>query len=694
MKNLMRLTIIFYLTVCSVLSAAGSNTLSGEWVLITEKSSDISLYKMLKIEILTGSDSISILQQWGSGKRIFKNKISVSKGVGKVVNVPVVNRVFPYNVFMGISMTEGTERIIKTEKISIDTLLILSEHAVITCSQGRKNLSITHKYSLRNDGTILIYKVSISTRSDSFSYNYVLKRMGERDAWFYRLSDNWNVEQGLNVQAFLISVQGLVNRSGPRLYFIYPETWDFRFTPGVMDFLKSKLYYTFHELKTYRHVFNKFSNIPKGYVVWDRNVRSSLIVAFTAAGVKDAVVVDEELIPIVKKAGLSCVEDFRGRFRGWSDAQIFGWARSRYWNECSHNLLVWLGGQSGKVMKPGVADWGVSKKAFFLNLSTKPEDAEEYELAKKFLADLKPMSIIFGWHSYAKDKERDYVTLTSKFGHRVEGLHTLPNLSFFSQVPASPGFVFKNNHNLKQGKVYKPQKKVYIACVQTDCLGLGAWTRPGRGEVPYAWEVPVNWYWLAPAMLQFFYSQATYNDYFIGALSGPGYLYPKAVPEDLLPVLITKADSLMKKLDLNIFEIMDYSEGATVEGNTELNRRVVEEYYKCMPQAIGFINGYAPAHTFTVIKNRPLISFDYYLSPERNEEDAAEDLRELSRINSTRPYFLLMHVRQWSDISRVKSILKRLGNEFEVVPLDVFLKMAGEHPTFREKFLIRKGKDR
>ncbi len=45
-----------------------------------------------------------------------------------------------------------------------------------------------------------------------------------------------------------------------------------------------------------------------------------------------------------------------------------------------------------------------------------------------------------------------------------------------------------------------------------------------------------------------------------------------------------------------------------------------------------------------------------------------------------------MHVRQWSDITRVKAILDKLGDEFELVPLDIFLKMAGNTPTWDERF--------
>jgi hypothetical protein len=313
----------------------------------------------------------------------------------------------------------------------------------------------------------------------------------------------------------------------------------------------------------------------------------------------------------------------------------------------------------------------------------------EYALANRLLREMAPASMVMGWHSYAKDRERDHVKLTSQYGHRVEGLHTLPNMSFSSQVPATPGFLYKNNHYVAPGKSYRSVRKIYITCIQTDGIGLGAWNKPGRGQIPYAWEVTMNYHWMAPAMLEYFYTQATPNDYFIGCLSGAGYLYPKAVPADLLPPLIAQARILMEKLDLRVFEIMDYSEGATVEGNTELPRDIVEAYYRGMPAALGFINGYAPAFTFAHQQNRPLISYDYYLSPTRPVADAVADLQELAVINTRRPYFLLVHVRESSDIQRVKSILAKLGSDFEVVPLDLFLTLAGQEFTFQERFLER-----
>ena len=48
-------------------------------------------------------------------------------------------------------------------------------------------------------------------------------------------------------------------------------------------------------------------------------MRSSLNVAFTLAGLTDSVVVTEAMVSMVASAGLTCLEDFRGKFRGWND---------------------------------------------------------------------------------------------------------------------------------------------------------------------------------------------------------------------------------------------------------------------------------------------------------------------------------------------------------------------------------------
>lgn len=506
------------------------------------------------------------------------------------------------------------------------------------------------------------------------------------DAVMMRLSADWSMDGDLPVHSMLISLQGIANQGAPRLYFVYPPNWTFTFTEEIFEYYRDERNINFTEVDNAEEILDRFAQYADGYVVWDDSVRTSLIVAFTAAGLENSIVVNESLIPLVEARGLTMKEDLRGRYRGQNDYQIFKDAWDRYGDRVSKDFMVWMGGVHGKRMEPGVADFGMYNRAFFTDLSANAADVDEVNLADDILDEMNPGGIVLGWHSYKKDTEGQHVTLVSQHALRMEGLNSLPNTSFNIQIPFSEGYEFHNNHNVEPDETLNPEAKVYVSAVQTDGLGLGAWLKPGRGKMPYAWEVTMNWAWMSPAIMEYFYSQATPNDYFIGVLSGPGYMYPKAIPDDKRPLLIEEAKGLMETLDLRVFETMDYSEGTRTLGNLDLTKEVVDDYYEGMPEAIGFINGYGPANTYDIRDGRPLISFDYYLGERRPVAEAVADLEELARLNPERPYYLLLHIRQWSTIEHVMGILDQLGPEFEVVPLDVFLKLAAAKPDFNPRF--------
>ena len=651
----------------------------GSWECIQEESAEIGRFGAGRMEIEADEREI-VVRRIAKGARIVDTIAGPIDG--SAVRDRPAGRTIPDLYTSGIYRDTSSERTIRCR---LDTdAITLSESLTLTTSQGRIPAEISYRLELA-DGARLRLTLTRSTVPDDRGTVYLFRRSDTRCAWYMHLGENWAIDGDLSRHAMLISLQALANRKSPRLYFVYPPRWDFKFTPAVLEYLQSAKDFSFSRITSPEQALALFRDAPKGYVVWDRNVRTSLIVAFTIAGIRDALVVSESEIGVVQQAGLRCLVDLRGEFDGWTDARIYRWAFDRYWDECSRDSIVWLGGEHGTVMRPGVADWGMHKRAFFTDLSARRTDTEEYALSHRLLSLQNAGSYVFGWHSYAKDTEEEHVSLTSSFGLKVEGLHTLPNMSFSSQVPVSEGFEFRNNHRVGPDYDRKPEEKVYIACVQTDCLGIGAWTEPGRGEIPYAWEVTMNWVWLAPAMMEFFYTQATECDYFIGALSGPGYMYPASVPPPLLPPLIREAADLMKRLDLVVFDIMDFTRIARPEGGTpDLDRRTVEAYYEHMPDAIGFVNGYYPAQTFTVRDGRPFVSFDYYLSPTRSQDDAVSDLVELAHVNAKRPYFLLVHVRNFSDIRRVVGIIDALPDGFEIVPLDEFLVMAGRHWNFAE----------
>jgi hypothetical protein len=682
MKVSLNLTVVLLLLCAGV--HAQDTAFQGKWKLVRDGSSNLDYFQYMTLELTLKPGLVTIVKEYGPKRKSAETMTLRTDGASN--RVTVMDRTFMSNLYMGIKLPPNTVKDVRATWTRGNTLAVDESYAVAG-SQGTKRVDVHHTYELSPDRTLLTWRLRRSTRAGGAALTYLLKRTDANNAFTYQMSDDWDIRSGLGEQACFISLQGIVNETQPRLYFVYGPGYAFNYTGELFRYLEKEKHFTFTKLASLEQALQVFRDQIKGYIVWDKSARTSLIVAYTLAGLEKGIVITEELIPLAERMGLKRIEDFRGRFAGKTDYEIYTWAYQQYGQRCAKDLIVWLGGEHGSVMLPGVADYGMVKKAFFTDLSARETDTLEYALTKKLLSEMTPLSQVMGWHSYKKDLEEEWVTLTSSYALTVDGLHTLPNTSFLCRVPATPGFRFKNNHHLVPGKTYRAEKKVYVALVQTDGLGIGAWVKPGRGSIPYAWEVSMKFQYLSPAMLEYFYSQSTPNDYFIGCLSGSSYMYPKAFPVEWLPKEIENARRLMDSLDLHVFEIMDYSADRTEAGNNELTKKIVDAYYAGMPDAIGFLNGYFASHTFAVREKRPFISYDYYLSAEKPEAEAAADLEELATVNNTRPYFLLVHVRENSDVARVKSICDKLGSGFEIVPLDVFLKLAGETPTFKERYM-------
>jgi len=507
-----------------------------------------------------------------------------------------------------------------------------------------------------------------------------------RVAWVMNFDGDWNVAGGLPEKAMLISLQGLANRDAPRLYIVHPPDFQWEITGPVFEFYQRKHHVDFTDVATADDALTLFKQYAKGYVVWDKTVGASLNVAFTIAGLEDAVVVSADLIALVEQHGLTPIDDLRGRYTDMSDAEIYQDAYDRYWDRCIKDAVMLMGGHRGRVMQPAMADWGIQRKMFFHDLSANPIHPVELALTKRLYEEMEPGSTVFGWHPYGKDTEEQATTLLSGYGFKMEGLHNLPNLSFNSQFTFTEGFKFTNNHNVERNAVLQAEEKVYICFVQSDSIGIGVWTKPGRGLLPFGWQVTMNWSRYSPAALEYFHESATPNDYFIGGLSGPGYMYPNHIPADRFPLLMEEANDLMTLLDERVLEIMDNSAADGNVGNTDLTKETVDLYYENFPDVIGFLNGYGPSRTRDLRDTRPMISYDYYIDPKRPREAVTNDLNELIKLNAKRPYFLLVHVRESNDVNSLVEVTKNLNGPVEIVPVDVFLKLAASNKTYTTRY--------
>lgn len=657
--------------------------LNGKWKMINKKSSFLDYYSEMTLDIAINKNDAVIITKMGP-KRKYEEKLVFTTD-GKITLNEIKDGTFSTNIHMGLRWPVGAKKSVQANW-QPDKSLKVVHHYDCYASQGKKQGDMTFIYQLSPNKDLLTCEMIRSTRQKGPETKFVFKRADDNNAYLFKMADDWDIRSKLPEHACWISLQGIVNETKPLLYFTFGPEYPFNYTEDLANYLETEKNYSFTKLVSLEQGLNIFKEHLKGYIVWDKKARTSLIVAYTLAGLNKALVVSEEMLPMVKQLGLQEIADFRGKFTGQSDYEIYSWAKEQYWSRCSRDVIVWLGGVHGNALMPACADYGMMKQGFFSDLSARSTDTLEFKLTNKLFSEMKPLGQVWGWHSYKKDLEEQMTTLLSSYALTSDALNTQPNTSFLIHIPVSPGFKFKNNHNVIPGKKYIPEKKIYLALVQTDGLGIGAWLKPGRGSIPYAWEVTMKFLYLSPVMLEYYYAQATPNDYFIGSLSGSSYMYPKAFPKKWLPQELEHAADLMKKLDLNVFEIMDYSEGGTETCDNNLPKDLVDEYFRSMPEAIGFINGYRAANTFTVRDQRPMISYDYYLAAEKPEAEVVADLEELAAINAELPYFLLVHVRENSDVARIKSICDKLGGNIQVVPLDIFLKMAGENPTFKEYY--------
>lgn len=703
--------------------------MDGNWTLGANQTLVLPLALPLTITITTrASDSIDLLRRWtDSSEALIKEDLLIA-AVASNACTAVSSRVYALNVFMGIEYNVD-EPVCGSGLSLSETQASFATNATLVAST--RSFVTTERHTLTLEGDNLTYvlvsdlpQINVSfwfqrtapettwlppaeapptgteTQGDDYISRQPLDTKGVGGTFNLNLTDSWELVDGdFQQNAMLIALQGLVNRENAVLYLTYPADWAYTYTPMVRGFFEHSRGIGFTDLSTPLDVLRTFASAAKGVVLWDSQVRESLVVAFTVAGVEDALVITEAQLLMAKAAGVNTrvVANLTGIFRNKTAVDIYTWAWERYGGErVSQEYIVWMGGSCPTTMHPGIADWGVSRRAFFNDLSTAPDaPGGEYQLANKLVSSLGPEPLLMGWHSYCKDEEHTFTTLASKHGGRVHGLNTNPNLSFSNRVALPAGYRFRNHFAAEHPSPEAVNDKVVLGLVQTDGLGLGAWVQPGRGTIPYGWEVTLPDLWLQPSLLQMFYEQATDKDFFVGALGGPGYMYPKAVPPALLSSRLQQAQAAMSTLDLKHFVIFDASQvtGAhSVTSDTTLTPAVVDAYFASdtMNQTLGFLNGYGPSFTFqhrAGPANRSLVSFDYYLDPGRSVQDAVSDLESLARANPVRPYFLAVHVREFSTVGKVQEIIQGLpADTFSVLPIDSFFQLANANPTWTDRF--------
>lgn len=374
----------------------------------------------------------------------------------------------------------------------------------------------------------------------------------------------------------IASMQGLINRSQPQIFLIY-DSLDAHW----LEWLRERGDITTIEWVPPYELFRRFRSQMNGCVVTDPALSGTVNVATFLSGVNDWLVVSPELVDTF---GLPIKEDMRGRWE--HDVDAYRWAWSQLSSYAAKSVLCHL--------DPGVPhlrDYLAEFKVFTFWLSGTEEEEEEEEFAKKLFEHMGPNVPVLGWwgsHGHGKQPgigEGAGVDLASEYGlftvcSAWDGhCESTSNLSVHSGTSAT----FQQK---KAPSMPKLENKVYYAFVRTDGDGTNFW----RQEFLHRWwdaqhgKLPVNWtigpltFDLMPDIMDYFYKNATSNDYFLAAVSGIGYIHEDIygrklsaeVRKESFNQFVCLTAEYMKRMDLHCLQTYRTSSTELVEKYTQI----------------------------------------------------------------------------------------------------------------------------
>jgi len=494
-------------------------------------------------------------------------------------------------------------------------------------------------------------------------------------------------------QLCLATLQGLVNRTQPRLYCLFgreDRVWlDHMLHRGWVEDTEPAA--------SVPALVRRFRGDVRGMVVTDPALPASKNVATMLAGVHAAVAASPR---VAARLGLPVVADLRGRWT--TGLAAYRWAFDRLWPKLNHHVVAcdWP-------ERVPLRDYLVQHRIFTFWLPGRIDGAKPYcrpgpevEQVEELLGRM-PVNIPAMSYPWAGEDvgigEGAGVTLLAEFGKYLVGSSHSSNLSVHSGIrvaafqqrsPAAPAL---------------RRDKVYVALIMSDGDNLPVlsnhnfpklWREPGRGQLPMGWTVSPAACVLIPGIVDYYYSTATAQDCFLAAVSGVGYTYPEAYgkrfrephPRRAFDGFLDQTRELMARMDLRHIWVMRAT-------TPELFRRYAER----IPSLEGIYPDYGRkvmsygAATFPTARNVAVFrAANGWRKDAPRQEQIAGVVKQLREITPReRPAFLHLFVWNWGfDLAMLQHVLRELGPDYVAVRPD---HMATIYRAFTagEKMLVR-----
>ncbi len=352
-----------------------------------------------------------------------------------------------------------------------------------------------------------------------------VKLYGASQAYSFPLRLYGDQVRPLDERITLEVLQGIVNRDAPRLFFtqtwtpynelwtnVYTQSYGFDFQPVADDL---------------GQVIKLFKNALNGVVLYDPKIDGTRYVAATVGGLDNLLPVAAGS-PVLNQIDLPVMCDLTGKFS--NSIEAYEWALKELMPRCNRKVAHTpaAGKVDGKYIGWGFLglDYAAAERGFIFNLGCVDKDEEAFgrtiqgtpeqaKLYRRILGELDAPALIFGYG----EPELEWFSLLGEYGHTY--LHWGDNLSFHSEVKAHDSEFHQKKH-ITPEQVVVDKDKYYVTFLSSEGDSMkgpepfffGSWFDPARGSVPMNWAMHPEMVRF-PAMLEYYYSTATTNDYFL-----------------------------------------------------------------------------------------------------------------------------------------------------------------------------------
>lgn len=456
----------------------------------------------------------------------------------------------------------------------------------------------------------------------------------------------------LSNQLAVSTIQGIVNRQGPKLYLtnmydgLWYHTWSKSDSFWIDYYLKNKNIH-FDTITSLTSLFYKFKNDIKGIVLYNPEIQATITTSLTMAGLFDVIPIDSTNAKQLPYSMFTVKYNLSTQWSKGDEINIFKWAFINVLPLCNKTMLCSMGNNNLGI------DYPIKEKAFIFNISYATNTIESIIIDSIFKY-YKSNTAVYGW---GIPTEGLFMKKISEHNF-YNVLEDKSNLSFHNQIQA-----LDFSQKWRPTVFPKVKQKYYISFMMPEgdtykilrSFYAGHWTDSSRGSVPINWGISPLMSKLTPGLFEYYYSTAKPNDYFFSSTSGAAYTLLQYHNDIISFAKFT--DTLLQKTDITIVDTW----GDTANWTNAIQK--MDVYAANCPTAKGFTASFKDFDDeINYVSNKPFLSdgfcywkYDVFMTqqdaytylPTYTLDDYANDLasniREKCK-NKEKPYFTFVYL--------------------------------------------------